>query len=356
MKKTIATVLTAAMLTFLLVGCGGGSSTASPSPSADAAASPAASAEITPIKIVFAIPNGATNIETKYAEKWMDLVKERSNGAITFDYTNSGALGSYAELLEGVQNQVYDMTMTDPSYVQTYVPESVLMSLPMEFDSYDKADQVYDGDVGKWYTDLVASKTNLKIMNYFYCGFRYICSEKPITSLADCKDVLIRSPQIDVYTDLLSLMGFKYVTMSWSEAYTSMQTGVINAVEVPLQNIYEAGFFDLAKNICTSRHLLSVNCIVAGQEFWNKLPAADQDILTQALQEVTEDERTQCATNEQDYVTKLKDKGCTFTDFDAASKEQLATDFQKYWHTKVDSLGSDAQAQLEKIIKISSGS
>ena len=356
MKKTIAIVLAAAMMTVLLVGCGSGTSAESSSPSASTEASVAPSEAVTPIEIVFAIPNGANNIETKYAEKWMDLVKERSNGAITFDYTNSGALGSYAELLEGVQNQVYDMTMTDPSYIQTYVPESAIMSLPMEFDSYDKATKVYDGDVGKWYTDLVGAKTNLKIMNYFYCGFRYICSEKPITKLADCKDVLIRSPQIDVYTDLLSLMGFKYVTMSWSDAYTSMQTGVIDAVEVPLQNIYEAGFFDLAKNICTSRHLLSVNCIVSGQEFWNKLPAADQEILTQALQEVTAEERTQCDKNEQDYITKLKDKGCTFTDFDDASKEELATIFQEYWHKKVDSLGSDAEAQLETIIKISSGS
>jgi TRAP-type C4-dicarboxylate transport system substrate-binding protein len=46
---------------------------------------------------VFAIPNGATNIETVYAEKWMDLVGERSEGKITFDYTNAGALGSYAD-------------------------------------------------------------------------------------------------------------------------------------------------------------------------------------------------------------------------------------------------------------------
>ena len=103
-----------------------------------------------------------------------------------------------------------------------------------------EATAILDGEVGQWYNALVAEKSNLEILNYFYCGFRYVCSEKEIDSLDDCKGVLIRSPEIDTYTDLLSLMGFSYVTMSFSEAYTSMDTGIINAVEVPLQNIYEA--------------------------------------------------------------------------------------------------------------------
>ena len=347
MKKILAMILCVAMV-FALCACG--------APAAAPSAPPAdGGAELDPVEIVFAIPNGATNIETIYAEKWMELVTERSEGKITFDYTNAGALGSYAELLEGVENGVYNMTITEPSYIQTYVPESVVLSLPMIYGDYAEATEILDGEVGQTYNALVSEQSNLKVLNYFYCGFRYVCSHVPLEALADCNGILIRSPQIDTYTDLLGLMGFSYVTMAFSEAYTAMQTGVIEAVEVPLQNIFEAGFYNLGKYVAGTRHLLSVNCITANEDFWASLPAEYVEILETALAEVTAEERTQCEQNEKDYVGKLEAEGVTFTEFDDASKAELLEIFSNYWTEKVEALGSDAATSLlEKIIAIKS--
>ncbi len=305
-----------------------------------------------PITIVFATPNGANNIESIYSQKWMELVKERSEGKIDFQYTNGGALGSYAELLEGIEYGVYDMSITDVSYIQNYVPESVVLTLPFIFDNYDHAAKVFTGDIGKWYADLVSEQTNIKVLNYYFCGFRYICSKKPIKSLDDCENELIRSPQIQVYNDLLGLMGFSYVTMAWSEAYTAMSTGVINAVEVPLQNIYEAGFYELGNNITGTRHLLSVNNVVANEQFWDELPAVYKDIMVEALDEVTSDEYVAVANNESDYINKLKDEGCAFHEFDQAAKKQLNDTFSNYWLDKVSVLGNDVVSVLDDIVSL----
>ena len=302
--------------------------------------------------LVFAIPNGATNIETIYSEKWMELVEERSEGLISFDYTNAGALGSYAELLEGIELGVYDMSITDPSYIQEYVPESVVLTLPLLFDGYDHAESVFTGEVGDWYKGLVSEQTNIKVLNYYFCGFRYVCSEEPIYSLSDCDGMLIRSPQIQVYNDLLGLMGFSYVNMAWTEAYTAMSTGVINAVEVPLQNIYEAGFYDLGKYICKTRHLLSVNSVIASETFWDGLPEVYQNIMQDALDEITAEEYTAIAEKEDGYITELEGEGCTFTEFDEAGKEELNATFSDYWHTQVDSLGEDAVNALNTILDL----
>jgi TRAP-type C4-dicarboxylate transport system substrate-binding protein len=367
MKKALTIVLSLLCAAALLAGCTTNPPAASESASAETpvetseapvtseAAAPSQSEGYDliggePITIVFAIPNGAANIETVFSEQWMELVKERSEGLISFDYTNAGALGSYAELLEGVENGVYDMSITDPSYIQAYVPESVVLTLPMLYNDYAHAEAVFSGEVGDWYKGLVAEKTNINVLNYYFCGFRYICSEKPINSLADCDGVLIRSPQIQVYNDLLGLMGFSYVNMAWSEAYTSMSTGVIDAVEVPLQNIYEAGFYDLAKNICETRHLLSVNCVIASDAFWSGLPDVYKQIMTDALAEITAAEHEEIATREADYKTKLEGEGCTFSSFDTASKAELLEIFSEYWNTQVDALGADAIDQLNKIL------
>ena len=121
-------------------------------------------AGLDPIEIVFATPNADANIESEYAQKWIAAVEEASGGKITFDYTNSGALGTYDELLQGTINGIYDMTITEPSYIATYVPESAVLSLPMLFSSYDEADWVFDGDVGTWYNGLCKA-AGMEILN-----------------------------------------------------------------------------------------------------------------------------------------------------------------------------------------------
>lgn len=47
-----------------------------------------------PVEIVFATANASANIESVYANRFMELVKEYSNDQITFDYTDGGVMGT----------------------------------------------------------------------------------------------------------------------------------------------------------------------------------------------------------------------------------------------------------------------
>ena len=306
-------------------------------------------AGLDPIEIVFATPNADANIESEYAQKWIAAVEEASGGKITFDYTNSGALGTYDELLQGTINGIYDMTITEPSYIATYVPESAVLSLPMLFSSYDEADWVFDGDVGTWYNGLCKA-AGMEILNYYYCGFRYIISEKEITSLADIDGIIIRSPNIQTYLDTLGMLGFKCETMAFSEAYTAMETGVIEAVECPLQNLYTNGYYNLCPYLLGSRHLLSANCIVANEAFWESLPAEYVEILTSTLVDNTAEERGECDAREQQFLKDFAEKGTNFNEFDAESQAKIVEMFSEYWTKAVESLGEEALAQLDAII------
>ena len=335
MKKTIALLLTLVLMLAL-------ATTAS-------AEVPEALADLDPIEIVFATPNADANIESEYAQKWIKAVEEASGGKITFDYTNSGALGSYDELLQGTINGIYDMTITEPSYIATYVPESAVLSLPMLFSSYAEADWVFDGDVGAWYNGL-CKEAGMEILNYYYCGFRYIISEKEITSLDDINGVIIRSPNIQTYLDTLGMLGFKCETMAFSEAYTAMETGVIEAVECPLQNLYTNGYYNLCPYLLGSRHLLSANCIVANEAFWSSLPEEYVEILTSTLVDNTVEERVECDAREQQFLKDFAEKGTTFNEFDAESQAKIVEMFSDYWTKAVEPLGEDALTQLNAII------
>ncbi len=359
MKKFLALLLALAMI-FALAACGAKAAPAEepaaeePAKEEPAAEEPAADADpladLDPIVIEFPIPNADANIETEYTQKWIDAVEEASGGKITFNFTPGGALGNYDELIEATINGVYDMTIAEPSNLVSYVPESAVLNLPMLLSSYDECTWVFDGEVGEWWKGLVEENVGLVPMNFYYCGFRYIISQGEIKSLDDIKGMIIRSPGAQNYLDTLGMLGFKCETMAFSEAYTAMETGVINAVECPLQNLWTQGYYNLCQYLLGSRHIFSENCIFANKEFIDSLAPEYLEILTSTLAEITAAERTECDAREQQYMKDFADKGTTFNEFDADSQAKVVEMFSEYWQTAVADLGDDAKANLDLII------
>ena len=304
---------------------------------------------IEPIKINFATANASANIESVFAERFIELCGELSNGAITFDYTDGGILGTQLELVEGTMYHVYDMTCTSVDNLQSWIPAISVASYPCLIDSYETGEKVFDGEFGETIKQMSHEQVGIDLLNFEWCGFRNICSEKEIKNLADAKNVLIRVPEVQTYIDLVTLMGFSPVTMSWSEAYTSMNSGIINAVEVPLQNIYEQGFYDLGKYVLMSRHIFNTNTIMANSDFMANLPEATRAIIEEAIKQATEEERIECQAREQRYIDSLKEVGVTINEWDEDSYNELQAKFANYWETSASAIGDQAIEFLNMI-------
>lgn len=352
MKKSFALFLSVVMI-LSLVACGQKEEPAPAAPEKEPAASTEVkeeAKELEPIEISFATANATANIESNYSERFMELCEEMSDGKITFDYSDGGILGTQTELLEGTLNGVYDLTCTSVDGLASWVPEITVASNPCMIEDYEHGARAYDGEFGQGLKDIVKETIDLEILNFMWCGFRNVCSEKPITKIEDAKGVMIRVPEAQAYMDMTTMMGFSYVPMSWAEAYTSMNSGIIQAVEVPLQNIYEQGFYDLGKNVLMSRHIFNTNSIMANGEFMNSLPQEYRDIIYAAIEQATEEERVECISREEGYMKSLEEVGCTINYWDDASFDQLQEEFGAYWATKAEAINDTAVELLNAAI------
>ena len=359
MKKFLALLLALAMI-FALAACGAKEAPAAPAekpaeaPAEKPVEAPVADADplaaLDPIVIEFPIPNADANIETEYTQKWIDKVEEVSNGKITFNFTPGGALGNYDELIEATINGVYDMTIAEPSNLVSYVPESSILNLPMLLSSYEECDWVFDGEVGQWWEGLVEEAVGLVPMNYYYCGFRYIVSQGEIKTLDDIPGMIIRSPGAQNYLDTLGMLGFACETMAFSEAYSAMENGVINAAECPLQNLWTSGYYNLCDYLLCTRHIFSENCIFANKEFLDSLAPEYLEILESTLAEITAEERVECDAREQQFMKDFEGQGTTINEFDAETQAAVVAKFTDYWSQKAAELGDDAVAKLQLIL------
>ena len=363
MKKLLALLL-ALVMVFSLCACGAKEEApaapaeeAPAAPAEEAPAAPVAEGEYDltgckPVKLVFANPSSSTEVQSIYAKQFCEMVTEKSQGLITFEYSDGGTLGTIQELLDGTNMGIYDFCLADTSFFETWVPEAVVVTMPFLTDNFDHANKVFNSEVGDWFNGLVMDATNLRIMGYGFTGFRYILSENEIDSLEDCEGTLIRSPEINVYTDLLSMMGFSYVTMAWSEAYTAMSTGIVNAVECPLMNLYEQGFYSLGQNIYNTRHLLSVCTYVMNDDTYNSLPDVYKQIIDDCMAEAIVGERETCAANEAGYMEKLEAEGCVFHDLEGESYDRIQEMFGEYWMTRAAEFGGEAADMLQVVIDL----
>ena len=181
--------------------------------------------EIKPIKIVYAHANALSETNNKMVDNWMAAVEKASEGKISFDYHPGGSLGTYVEIIEQVESGAVNMSISDMSLFESYCPAFGVLYSPFIIDDYDHAKNIAYGKAGELLKADLAKDTNTYLLGMIMNGKRIVDTTVPIKSLDDCKGVIIRTPEAQVYTDTFKMLGMSPTAMSLTDTYTGIQTG-----------------------------------------------------------------------------------------------------------------------------------
>ena len=215
-----------------LAACGGSSSSTAASTST---AGSAAGGEVTGDKVVINI--GHINDESdswhQGALKFKEYCEANSNGTIEVDVFPNSQLGPEVDMIQGILSDsgTVDITFTGES-MQTYQPDLGMIGMPYLIQSDEQMEKVLTGEVGQEFEGLMEA-CGMKCLGYFTRGPRYITSTKKITSVADCNNLVIRTPQSAMTVAAFQALGAKPTPMALSEVFTSLQQGTIEAQENP---------------------------------------------------------------------------------------------------------------------------
>ncbi len=277
--KRIFPLLLALTMVLSLAACGGSGSAGTPNASTDAPQTDDASGKTYELKFAYTL---ATDHQVSAAfESFAAGVKEATDGAVVITTYPAGAMGTQPENLESVMTGALDMCYADTSMLPTYVPAYNMINLPWLMTSFDIADAVfYQSDVVDQLDAQLSEKMNMTTLGWCYQGFRAICTNVPCSKAADCVGVKLRSPETQIYQDTFSLMGFSPVVITWTEAYTAMQSGVVDGVDTIKSSLNSYGF-DSLQNSCIwiSNHMFSSVGIVINNDVLASLPQEYQDVL-----------------------------------------------------------------------------
>jgi tripartite ATP-independent transporter DctP family solute receptor len=307
-KNVWVLLISVLALSLALTGCGGSKDTKT---AADA-----------PIKLIAA--HNQTSPDNPYQVgllKFKEVVEKKSNGKMTVE-VHAGTLGTNEnELVEKIKLKAIDVAVVSPGFMtQTGVKEVDLLALPYLFDSYDHWKKVIDGEVGTKLAGMINQKSNndFKIIGYWSAGVRHYYGKKPLNSMADLKDMKIRTQTSGVIADYWKSLGAIPTSVAWGELYQALQQKTVDGSENSYpyfvqQNHHKTENGKYTTEIgadFTTRFLL-----VNGKKF-DGLTKEQQQILLEAAKASVEAERESVTAQEKEYKEKAIKEGAAVNTID----------------------------------------
>jgi len=281
------------------------------------------------------------------AQKFADLVKEKSGGTMEVKVYPSSQLGNQRDLVEGLTLGTVDMTLTSTAVLGNFHEQVAVFDLPFIFRNRSHAFKALD-TVGMEIAKGLEPK-GLKVLAYFENGVRNMTNNvRPIRKPEDMKGLKIRVMEQPIYIAMMKALGANPTPMAFGELFTALQKGVVDGQENPAAHIYTKRFFEVQKYISLTEHTYSAEPLVISMITWNKLTPEQQKILQEAANEAKDWQRQLAIDLEQGYWDKIRESGkCEIiTDVDKEAFRKATKPVWKQFESKV------GKENIEAIVNI----
>lgn len=261
-------------------------------------------------------------------------VKERSNGSIEIQVYSNSELGSNKDNLEQIKNGASLISVADSALMADYIADYSIMNGPFLYKSTDNLEKLYNSDWHKSIEEISSSK-GIKIlaMNWYF-GKRHIISKNSIKTVEDLDGLKIRVPSATMWVETMKAMGATPTALQWSEVYSGLEQGVVEAAEAPLSTLYTSKLFEAAKNISLTGHFYGLIGLEMSQKVWDSLSENQQTILVEEIHKQGAKYSKSVLDSEAMWREKLEAEGVTFYDVDneafAKKSESVYTKFPKW--------------------------
>lgn len=300
MKKLLAGFLCMVCLSTSLVGCGSNLSDSSSGQSAE------------PQKLLYVHGASDTSILQETATYFKKLVEEKTDNRYTIEIHPNFELGSLTESVEMIK--AGEVQLSGVILGNYYAPELAIVDLPNAIPNIELANELFTQTE---FRDLVADalrKQGIELLDFGAVYFRQTTSNKPIYNADEFKGLNIRTLENSLHQLYWSSIGANPSPLPWAEVYVSLQQGLVDAQENPLDSIVGSKLYEVQDYVINTNHILYTAPVLMSSAFYDSLSPEDQEIFKECG-ELTEEYIYNYARDmEEDLTQQLKENGMTFID------------------------------------------
>lgn len=256
------------------------------------------------------------------AQKFAEFLNEESQGALTVNVMGAAALGNNREGIEQLQQGVTDFWIISTGLLAPFTTAVTIYDLPYLFKSEKAGMDFFNSPAAQEITKPIEEK-GLKALGYFSMGWRHIHSNIAVHKPEDLKGVKIRTEPAPTRMAIFSSMGANPIPMDFGEVFTSLQQGVIDAGENPLENIQSQAFHTVQKYITLDGHILDPMLIVISFNTWNSLSDEEKAQVQKAAEKACKWDQENVGANNAKILEEFK-KGTSPKIIELTAEERAA--------------------------------
>lgn len=259
------------------------------------------------------------NIWYEAAEAYAKAVETKSGGKLKIQIAHSGSTGDWPQSIEGLKIGTNDIVLQSVGTLDRYNVVAGVEAYPYLLRDLDHFRKVYFGPVGQELFDEIAKKTTFRVIGAGYRGMRHLTSNKPVRNLADVKTIKMRVPPLKIYRMTWDTLGASTVPMGAAELFTSLQQGVVDGQENPLEWIESMKYAEVQKYVIETGHVSGAMTWIFHEPRFKRLPEDQQKLLKEEGDAVMLAFTERMAKTETDIKARLQAKGMQFIAVDRAA-------------------------------------
>ena len=320
MKKIVTLVLVMSMV-LTLIACGAGktpeaTTAAAPAPVATTA-EPNAETEAAPAvefeKLFLLCGNAAQDGDSldTAMDSLVEELNKQTGGAVTGSVTPASGLGGHSDMISAVQLGSMQVAEATASVLSSVAPKFAVCDIPYMVPN--SAYGVYDllsGEAGEILNQNLIESAGLRVISWMCRTPRHVYSAThPVEKLDDWKGMKIRTMQSTAMTKAMELLGATPTAIATAERYMALQTGVVEAAENNVAEIYNCAEYEVTKYLSKTGHLCSPNVIYVSEDWFQSLSPEMQELLLKVGKEAGRLATQIESESEADFESKLVSEG-----------------------------------------------
>ena len=276
-----------------------------------------------------------SHVWNKTAEKFGEELTKLSDGRMDVKIYPASQLGAEADMVQQIETGAIDFGFITNAYMSTRESSLNAWFMPYLFHDLTEATEMRNSDEAKQMLESLSSQ-GLVGLDFVLAGNRHVLMKDGfVKSPADLKGKKIRiigSPAMQSYWEKV---GAGPTAMPLTEVYTSLQTGVIDGIDIDLDALVTEKYYENAKYLTLTNQMTFPTVVVMSQKIFDGLSAEDQEIVQTAMKNATEWGAQESIKREQTNLEALKAAGVeVLENVDTTKFETVTNEVRKEFSDK----------------------
>ena len=261
----------------------------------------------TTLRLGTVVPKGSAWHDTLLylRQEWRRI----SGGEVDLRIYAGGVLGDETEMVRQVRAGRIQAAALSANGLSRIDRGVASLQIPLMLNSYEELDYVRDRIAPKLEQRIESRGVKHKVLFWTDGGWVRFFAKKPFKTMDDIRGMRLFTSAGDAETEKLwKSFGFNVVPLSATDMLTSLQTGMIDAFDVPpLFAMFDRSFTQ-AKNMLDLKVAPLIGGVVVSKRAWDSIPDEYRDKLLQASHDAGAKLRDEIRRQGPDSIEQMKQR------------------------------------------------